>query len=916
MQLKKILVLILSLLPFYLVFPAYATAGESGIFRGRVVDNKQTPLAGAVVVVTRPDQDIQLSAITDESGAFAFAGIPPGPFSLRVEARDCTTEEHQEILMNPSGHISSTVTMQPAGQPQSPGLDLIDWSPFSTQTTIFASQIEQLPSAHSVWSLIENQDLSATTNRIDVGGLWETHPALFSARGGCSWTQNTYLLNGLDVTDPYWTGLPLFVPDYFSLAFTQLSNAAHSVQAFHPGGYFALLPKGGTADFHGGFSGFYSDKSMTASNITPSLEREGLLESHTFNKLTEFNVRLSGPLAGPKLKFFASATAQSVARNIADFDREDKSLLYSGLINVQYHRPNSLMKFLWTGQFVTNPSAGAGRNVPFVSTTRQRNLYNIIQALWESNPQERHSLKLGLSLAQAGLNGEFQRGALGPHRLGIFQNISSGAAPSADRDLRSKLAAFLEGQSCYTNVLGGDHVLQYGIQAQYNTSLSRTSIRENKHLHFFLGQPLEAVFFNAPMKHRESSVRLNAFVQETFAFFRLWSIAAGLHAGWTYGWNPADHIRWFHLSPRFSLSFPISRKKTSLIRIAAARYYHALPLNYLAYGNPDSPGKLIYSWEDANADRTFQDDEMGTLLRREGPLYARIDSDIKQPSTDELSVSWMRDLGAGWFFTLAGFLRTTRNLVETANTGVLPTDYLDVPISDEGDDRIFGTHDDLAFVVYNQKTETLGRDFYLLTNPDAESRTSQYKGLDLTLVKRSGSKFFFFLSLTATEAVGTTSPGNTEWENDDGIIGSLYDNPNAAINARGRLRFDRAYTGRIGASYRVPLGIRIGAIIKYYDGQPFARKIIVQGMNQGPFTIQAHARGVSRYEYNMTVDVRLEKEFRWERGTLRFMIDGFNIFNRNLATQENEWTGPEFPLRYATEIQSPRVFRIGVNFEF
>jgi hypothetical protein len=66
----------------------------------------------------------------------------------------------------------------------------------------------------------------------------------------------------------------------------------------------------------------------------------------------------------------------------------------------------------------------------------------------------------------------------------------------------------------------------------------------------------------------------------------------------------------------------------------------------------------------------------------------------------------------------------------------------------------------------------------------------------------------------------------------------------------------------------------------------------------------------------MTVDLRLEKTIAFKKGTLRLFLDGFNILNRNLATSENEWTGPDFPLRYATEIQSPRVFRAGLNFEF
>jgi len=66
----------------------------------------------------------------------------------------------------------------------------------------------------------------------------------------------------------------------------------------------------------------------------------------------------------------------------------------------------------------------------------------------------------------------------------------------------------------------------------------------------------------------------------------------------------------------------------------------------------------------------------------------------------------------------------------------------------------------------------------------------------------------------------------------------------------------------------------------------------------------------------MTVDLRLEKTLTWKKGTLRLFLDGFNILNRNLSTAQNEWTGPDYPLRNATEIQSPRVVRAGLNFEF
>jgi hypothetical protein len=64
------------------------------------------------------------------------------------------------------------------------------------------------------------------------------------------------------------------------------------------------------------------------------------------------------------------------------------------------------------------------------------------------------------------------------------------------------------------------------------------------------------------------------------------------------------------------------------------------------------------------------------------------------------------------------------------------------------------------------------------------------------------------------------------------------------------------------------------------------------------------------------VDIRLEKTLNFGKTKMKIILDGFNIINRGLATEENEWTGPEYPLRFATEIQSPRVFRLGLVYEF
>jgi len=890
----------------------FLRADVTAVLRGRVLTAGRAPVAGAVVSL---EGRSRVAAESDADGAFALAGIPAGDYAVLVEAVGFVPQRLERLAVEPASRLFVRFLLQPLGKSPQPSEDpvVVDESPLATRTTISSSQIDNLPSAHSVWSLIENQDFAATTNRIDVGGLWETSPSLFSARGATSWTQNQYLLGGMDVSDPYTPGLPLLLPDVFALAATQMSNADHPAGAFHPGGLFTLVPKEGTADFRGGFSGYYIDKSMSASNITSDLQREGLSQSHTFNSLADANFHFSGPLAGPDLKFFASATMQSVNRNIADFEREDTSTLLSGLVNLQYDRPGSTFRLFWTGQHVMDPTRGAGRFVPFFSTVRGTEAYNVLQATWETAPQETFRFRAGLGYAGHDSSGEFQSGRDGPMTFDVFQLDAAERSMQAGTESRRRFSGFLEGESVFTNILGADHLLEYGARFSSESSATRPEVRDDIYLLTYLGQPAEVVFAGAGAEHRETGFTLNVYGRETLRFGGL-SLFFGVNLGISRASNSRESLRWTNLAPHFGLSIPLSAAGKSSFRITAARYFATLPLAYLAYGNPDAPGRQVYSWNDANHDLMYQPGEEGTLLRREGPLYGGIDPSLRRPYTDEITASMTNDLGHGWFLMLAAFMKETRDLVATVNTGVPDSAYAPVTIHDDGDDRIPGTPDDLTFTVYDQDPATLGRDAYLLTN--AGNRVSRYQGLDLTLLKKAGPDFLFYMALTATHAVAVTNPGNTEWENDDGVLGTLYENPNAAINAKGRPRFDRAYTARIGTSFRGPLGTRIGAVAKYYDGQPFARKIVVEGLNQGLFYIQAHPRGVSRYEYNMTVDLRLEKTIAFKKGTLRLFLDGFNILNRNLATSENEWTGPDFPLRYATEIQSPRVFRAGLNFEF
>lgn len=905
------------------LFITSLNAGGNGIIQGFVYTQNQQPILNANITLFHNKTGSTITVGTDIEGQFLLAGLSPGPYKISVDSTGYAPLENKLLYLEPSQTINIEINLSPR---ESQGLSsaTISWIDYTSciyQTALNEALIQDSPIAHNVWSLIENMDLSATTNRIDVGGIWNNYPGLFSARGGTSWTQNHYFLNGMDITDPFETGKPLLFPDVYALEFTQMINAGHPPSAVSPGGYFNLITQRPSETYHGGFSAFYIQQSLQSKNITPGLKEEGIFESHAFDYFMDGNFHLSGPIVPEKISFFTSVSAFDLSRNLADFDSLDKSRVFSGLFTLNIKLPSSQLNLLWTGQMLSYPSFGAKRYIPFTATLDRQDQYHVVQAILETRFHPHHYMKIGASYNLGDIKSDFQEDLDLPYSLNLFENIYSGAAHQSYNDHRETLTLKIEGLSLFPSILNTKHQLQYGLQARFADSTSQIEIYNNLHIHYFNDNPLAVIQYNTPLERREKGRYLNFYLQDTLTLNNYLSFYAGFNLTKDKGWSPdipetSHRIEWMNISPRIGMIIPLNRSKTSALKLSAARYYFTLRLQYLTYGNPNSLAGLVYSWNDLNNDNIFQEGEKDQLIRREGPYFAEIDPNIKRPYTDEIALSFNHADQSGWIFTFGGFFRATKNLINTLNTGVPLSVYIPEYLVDIGDDRIKHTYDDLLFTVFNQNPDTLGQDFFLLTNADLGNKPTYYFGADINLLKRFGEKFTFFFAFSAMEITGTTNPGNTEYENDDGMIGTLFNNPNTLINSRGRLRFDRAYASRLGFTYLAPFDIRLAAVLKYYDGQPFSRKIIVTGMNQGPFFIQAHPRGETRYEFNSTFDIRIEKIIRLGSSQLHIILDGFNILNSSLATQENALTGPDYQVRAATEIQSPRVFRLGLAYEF
>jgi hypothetical protein len=211
------------------------------------------------------------------------------------------------------------------------------------------------------------------------------------------------------------------------------------------------------------------------------------------------------------------------------------------------------------------------------------------------------------------------------------------------------------------------------------------------------------------------------------------------------------------------------------------------------------------------------------------------------------------------------------------------------------------------------------------TNPPGAKR--DYDGLEVTLDKRFSNRWQLSASYVYASSRGTIDTGF-----DFSSGGStLYNNPNAHINAEGNFSLERKHQFKVNGMVQGPWGINFSFYYRYLSGNPWTRQIRAYdlGLNppQGNVTIFAEARGARNYPGLNLLDIRLEKTFRLpgKLGRLGVFADMFNVLNINTMTTANTVSSAppqvvnnnNVSFGEATAIYSPpRVVRLGVKVDF
>src|SRR5262249_39009 len=227
--------------------------------------------------------------------------------------------------------------------------DKISWSTKFTDTSI-----QTLPNTRNIWSLLQSQDPSTVTNRLDVGGLETGVPPLFAALA-VSWPENQYRVNGFDITDPYIPGVPLIDPGLDDLEEFHVIAGAKPASLQASGVTLWLTSSRPSDDLHGSAWMYYSSRGLQSDNFNARLARFNFPGPERMNNLIDGGAQLGGKLPSwvASLPIFGSLATQQLSKDLGGFAVPIGARVYRVLTDLRaFSRNSKSLDLLYSGQHV------------------------------------------------------------------------------------------------------------------------------------------------------------------------------------------------------------------------------------------------------------------------------------------------------------------------------------------------------------------------------------------------------------------------------------------------------------------------------------------------------------------------------------------------------------------------------------
>ncbi|MEQ1765022.1 MAG: TonB-dependent receptor [Pyrinomonadaceae bacterium] len=313
-----------------------AQSGTSSV-NGTVADAQGQVVAGATVKLTSTGQGTTRTATTDGSGAFGFSAVPPGAYSIEVEAsgfkRSIVREVQALVDKTTSIPVSMEIGDVTANVEVSAGgiENIVNTQDASLGNNFVAKQISQLPlEGRNVVGLLSLQP-GVTPDGAVAGGRQDQ--ANITLDGVDINDQQTGLATPLDpVNDPdkAFTGVLRVTPDSIE-EFRVTTLNPDATKGRSAGAQVSLITKSGSNQFRGNLFEYHRNTLTTANdwfNNAAGVARPKLIRNL-------FGGSLGGPILKDKLFFFYNYEGMREAKDEGVTRQVPLASLGQGIIRFQ-----------------------------------------------------------------------------------------------------------------------------------------------------------------------------------------------------------------------------------------------------------------------------------------------------------------------------------------------------------------------------------------------------------------------------------------------------------------------------------------------------------------------------------------------------------------------------------------------------
>ncbi|CAN5475270.1 hypothetical protein BH09PSE4_BH09PSE4_06870 [soil metagenome] len=297
-----------------LATPAFAQDYSNVSASGRVQSTDGQAITGATVTITSNGQGFSQTVTTDGSGAFRVSSLPQGSYSFTIAADGFETFTDNAVALT-QGASANQFTLAPAGTAS--GGDVVvtagrvavaDFDRTTTGAVINVADLAtRVPVGRSLAAVIL---LSPGTTQGDsaYGNL--------ASVGGSSISENTYYINGLNITNFRSSIGSVTVPfDFYQSV--EVKNGGFGAEFGRAtGGFINATTKSGSNEWHGGITFNYEPDAL--SSDAPNTYNSD--NDSNFSETKDMIVQLSGPIIKDHLFFYGiyqSRDAQSAGGSTA-----------------------------------------------------------------------------------------------------------------------------------------------------------------------------------------------------------------------------------------------------------------------------------------------------------------------------------------------------------------------------------------------------------------------------------------------------------------------------------------------------------------------------------------------------------------------------------------------------------------------